>query len=316
MSGIVLGVAPRPAGTVPAVRTPTELTGNSVTDTLRPLRSEIADLAADSVPAPPADTLPPLPEKFYAESWRLGLPPVLEREPGVNDPVFSILARLVTSGIFGTLTQERLQQEVARMGGKSRLPYESVVSVTREPVMPGWTALIRLDFRKPIDLPIPYSILGYHPGSFTASEHCLFREWDIGMIRLVEPEQKEGRTESRTIDLDEVHLFSVVEGDVKIDIDYLIDVLLGDAADDTDITALMLCKWKGDWYGVAMGYGDDKAGRSGILSLRQDKILLPPPDGLRGVGRQMRARAELLEKVWNAGGAGLEGPAYWRFGSP
>ncbi len=239
----------------------------------------------------------------------IGLPAVLERQPGVNDPIFSILTRLVTSGTYGTITQERLRQEVARIGGKSRLPYESVVSITREPVKPGWTALIRLEFQEPIDLPVPYSILGYHPGSFTASQQCVFREWEVGKIRLSESEQKGDHTETRTIDLEDVHLFASVEGEVKIDIDAWIDALLGGAIDDTDITALMLGRWQGEWYGVAMGYGHDHSGRSGILSLRQDKILFPTPDGLRGVGRQMRARAERLGRIWDAGGARLDGVA-------
>jgi hypothetical protein len=262
-----------------------------------------------SAPPTPADTLHWVAATPAAASAHFGLPPLLEPEPGVNDPVFSILTRLITGGSYGTLTEERLRQELARMGGKSRLPYQSVVSVTREPVNPGSTALVTVEFKKPIDLPIPYSILGYHPGSFLVSQHCLFREWDLGKVRLLEPDQKDARSVARNIDLEEVHLFAVVEGKVRIDIDALVDLLLGDAADDTDITALMLCRWKGEWYGVAMGYGDDKGGRSGILSLRQDKILLPPPEGLRGVGRQMRARAELLGRAWNAGGGGMGDPA-------
>lgn len=251
-----------------------------------------------------------------ADSVHVGLPAILKQEPGVNDPVFAILTGLVTSGIYGTITRERLEQEVARTGGKSRLPFESVVSIKREPVKPGLTALVTLDFKEPIDLPIPYSILGYHPGSFRASQHCLFREWEIGKIRLSEAEQKDDRTETHTIDLEDVHLFASVEGDVQIDIDAWLDALLGGAIDDTDVTALMLCRWQGEWYGVAMGYGHDKSGRSGVLSLREDKILFPTPDGLRGIGRQMRANAERLGRMWDAGGAGLDGMARWRMMDP
>jgi hypothetical protein len=270
-----------------------------------------ADATASPVTTTDVDTLPTVPSTPPSGWVHIGLPPVLDPEPGVNDPVFSILTRLVTSGIYGTITQERLQQEIARIGGKSRLPYESVVSITREPVEPGRTALVCLEFKTPIDLPVPYSILGYHPGSFTASQHCLFREWELGRISLSETEQKGDQTEIRTIDLEDVHLFASVEGEVKIDIDAWIDALLGGAIDDTDITALMLCRWRGGWYGVAMGYGHDQSGRSGILSLREDKILFPTPDGLRGVGRQMRTKAEYLGKVWDVGEARLGGrPAH------
>jgi hypothetical protein len=190
------------------------------------------------------------------------------------------------------------------------------LSITREPVKPGQTALVRLVFAAPIDLPVPYSILGYHPGSFTASQSCLFREWELGRVRLSEAEQKGDRTEVHTIDLEDVHLFAAVEGDVKIDIDALVDAMLGGAIDDTDVTTLMLFRWQGEWYGAAMGYGKDRHGRSGILSLRRDKILFPTPDGLRGVGRQMRTKAELLGKVWDATQARLEAPVPDQFSAP
>jgi hypothetical protein len=301
-------VGPATAAVAAASSRPVSSPGAAGTQRLAP-PGPLVD-ATPVLSAPDGDTLRSVPNGNTPETVHIGLPDILEPEPGVNDPVFSILTRLVTSGTYGTVTQERLQREVARMGGKSRLPYESVVSITRMPVEPGKTALIRLEFKKPIHLPIPYSILGYHPGSFNASQHCLFREWEIGKIQLAEGELKDGRTVIHTIDLEDVHLFASVEGDVNVDIDAWIDALLGDLIDDTDITALMLCRWQGEWYGVAMGYGHDKSGRSGILSLRQDKILMPPPDGLRGVGRQMRAKAEYLGKVWDTDEARLGDPGH------
>ncbi len=291
-AGAALAATPPVSGSRSGVGAAAALPAPAPADTLRPPAGPQAD------PAPPL-----MPDTADSNQVSIGLPAILEREPGVNDPVFSILTRLVTSGIYGTITQERLRQEIARLGGESRLPYESVVSITRQPVQPGRTALIRVEFKEPIDLPVPYSILGYHPGSFTASQSCLFREWELGTVHLSEAEKKGDRTEVRTIDLDDVHLFAAVEGDVKIDIDALVDAVLGGAIDDTDVTTLMLCRWRGEWYGAAMGYGKDRHGRSGILSLRRDKILFPTPDGLKGVGRQMRTKAEHLGKVWDAEGA-------------
>jgi hypothetical protein len=75
--------------------------------------------------------------------------------------------------------------------------------------------------------------------------------------------------------------------------------MLGGAIDDTRVTTLVLCRHNGEWLGVATGYGRGGEGRSGVLSLRENKILFPTPDALKGLGRRMRGKAESLAKLWD-----------------
>ena len=237
-------------------------------------------------------------KQWAADTVAVGLPDTLEPAAGVRDPVFAILAGLVSTGCYGTMTEERLERELHRLGTKTNLPYRSVVAVTRLPVQAGYTSRVTVSFDGPLDLPVPYSILGYHPGSFTASEVCNFREWEFPGMQLVETSGTGKDSRTRTIQLEEVHLFALETGEIWIDIDALIDKLLGGAIDDTRVTALVLCKYKGEWLGIATGYGRDQEGRSGILSLKEDKILFPTPDELKGVGRQLRGKAEVLSRIW------------------
>jgi hypothetical protein len=184
------------------------------------------------------------------------------------------------------------------MAAKSKLPYRTVEEVTRLPVQPGYSARVTVSFREPLDLPVPYSILGYHPGSFTASTVCNFREWEFPALQFVETSGTGKGARTRTIDLTEVHLFALETGVIWIDIDAVVDKLLGGAIDDTRVTVLALCKHEGEWIGVATGYGRDGHGRSGILSLREDKILFPTPDVLKPLGRRLRGKAEALSEIW------------------
>jgi len=256
-------------------------------------RAEDLAIVPAPAPAPPAD----------------GLPEILGAAEGVKDPVFGLLINLVATGSYGTLTQERLVRELGRLKTTSPLPYRTVRSVTREAVRPGWTSRVTVELVTPLDLDVPYSILGYHPGSFTTTQRCTFREWQFPSLDLVEVSGSGKETKRRAVTLEEVHLFALDEGEIWIDIDALVDRLLGGAIDDTRVTVLALARYEGEWIGVASGYGREGKGRSGLMSFRRDKILFPTPEALKGIGRQLRSKAEALARIWDAGEAGRGAPA-------
>ncbi len=231
-----------------------------------------------------------------------GIPEVLQLQDGVKDPVFAILVGLVQSDAYGTLTEDRVQSALQTCKAKSRLPYASLQDLTRTPVLLGHTALVTIHFNGDLDLPIPYSILGYHPGSFTATQTCIFREWNLGRVRMSDTEKVHGKWVPATIDLEDVHLFGLQQGTVVIKIDAFVDKLLGSLLDTTDVTALMLCRYHGDWLGFAMGYNDKHSGRSGAFRFARDEIIFPSPDAMKTVGRTMRAQAEALGAQWAMSG--------------
>ena len=75
------------------------------------------------------------------------------------------------------------------------------------------------------------------------------------------------------------------------------------------MTVLALGRYQGEWIGVASGYGREGRGRSGLLGFQKDKIIFPTPDALKGVGRQLRSKAEMLARIWEAGEQGMGTPA-------
>lgn len=225
----------------------------------------------------------------------IGLPISLPYVDEIRDPIFSILVGLVDSNIYGTLTQDRLAMQLDRMGGTSHLPYKSVREVTRLPAGGGRpTNEISVIFDGQLALPIPYSILGYNPGSFRATERCLFREWNLGTVTLQHSRKRGEEIEMVPVVLEDVHLYGLEQGEVTLDIDGWVDRMFGGNLDDTDIVGLMLCRYQGKWIGVAMGYNEDKRGRSGALDFREDKVVFPSPDEIKTVGRTMRGRLEGL----------------------
>jgi hypothetical protein len=226
----------------------------------------------------------------------IGLPIHLPVADAVQDPIFSILIGLIEHNVYGTLSQSRLQNEVDRQGRPSKLPYQSIQQVVRLPMSEDRpTGEVEVRFDGDIKLAIPYSILGYNPGSLRASAVCLFQEWDLGDLTLAHPVKKEGdKWIHKPVELTNAHLFGIVEGELLLDIDGWLDKLLGGKLDDTEITALLLCQYEGDWHGFAMGYNSSKKGRSGALNFRKDKVVFPSPSEIKTVGRRMRSRVEKL----------------------
>lgn len=222
-----------------------------------------------------------------SESARFALPDVLPVVDEVKDPVFAILVGLVRSDSYGSLSREHLERELRRRPGRSRLPYQRLKELRRLPGAQGETALVSAQFNGPLDMAIPYSILWYHPGKLSATPTCVFREWMLGSVHVP-------RTGGPPVALEDLHLFGLSEGRLRVDIDWWLDRLLGGALDDTAVTGALVFRYHSRWLGMAVGYNDRQNGRSGAFDLGADRVVFPVPVELRAVGRQMRERMESL----------------------
>jgi len=210
------------------------------------------------------------------------LPDPLPFASSVKDPVYAVLLGLLDSESFGLLSREHLEREMRRTGTTTRLPYQKVAWVSRQSREPGQVSEITLEFLGPIKVPVPYSILGYHPGNVLASPTCRLREWKLGELAL-------GAQGER---FDDVRLLAVEEGQLQVDIDRLVDLLAGSALDDTRLSGLAVLRHRGRRLGVAFGYNDEARARYGVFDFAADKILIPVPAALRGVPGDLRRRAE------------------------
>jgi hypothetical protein len=140
---------------------------------------------------------------------------------------------------------------------------------------------VSITFLGELKTPVPYDILGYHPGSVQASDTVSFREWHI-------PRRTIRWSGREPLELTDVYVFGIREGWTVIDIDGWMDLLLGGSLDDTRIITLVLFKHHGNWHGLAAGFGKSGEGRSGVFSFSENRILFPTPDRFRGLGPYFR----------------------------
>jgi len=249
---------------------------------------------------PPAETpelsigTPPLPDSVSLGEAPdpCALPPVLPTTPEVQDPVFSILLALIEGDRCGTISAERMSREIAGTGRSTNIPVDFLSELRRSVLEGSPHAEIVLTSRDDIDLPVPYRVLVYHPGSMRASRILELDEWSLGTVRISGPRGKDGTR--IPVVLDDVRLWGIRRGSVMLDVDGWLDKVMGSKLDDTRLVGFALFRYGGQLLGMAMGYNPDGKGRSGTFHFQRDSILFPNPPPLRAAGAHLRARLERL----------------------
>jgi hypothetical protein len=195
-------------------------------------------------------------------------------EAVVPDRFYSYLIGLIEANACGSVDDSQLGEVLRQYRGKTSIPFETIKEIKRGCVSGTTVRDVSIVFKNPLETPVPYSILGYHPGSVGASQSVGFLEWDL-------PTEKIAVRGREPVELSQVFVFGVYEGWAIVDIDAWIDKLLGGVLDDTRIIVLVLFKYRGDWHALAAGYDRQGNGRSGIFNFRTNKILFPTPRELQ-----------------------------------
>lgn len=219
------------------------------------------------------------------------LPDSLPAPADITDPVFSLLIGMVEGDLYGLLTHERLEREIAALGRPTQLPIDHIRQIRRDPGTDGRGGRVRVLATGRIDLAVPYRVLLYHPGSFRASPALEMTEWNLGTVSIADPQ---GRRGAPPIVLEDVRLWGLARGEVLLDVDGWLDRLLGRRLDDTHVVGFALFRYEGERVGMAMGYNRSGEGRSGTFSFRMDRILFPNPPPMRVAGAHLRGRLEML----------------------
>ena len=187
----------------------------------------------------------------------------------------------------GHFSGAELIRRVDSSGRPSPIPYRGVIWQRRTPLADSSGTSVETVFDRPIDLPVPYDILGYHPGSFRTTGRFVLREERLGDLLLPDDRERPA-TPIPPVTITDVHLFVLTEGALDIDIDGWLDKLAGGNLDDTTIRALSVFRRDGRWYGLALGVNPEGQGRSGVFDFGTEKVLYPTPEDFKIVARYLR----------------------------
>lgn len=226
------------------------------------------------------------PDSLLAEADTLPHPTDPYLASGVSDPIFAYLIGLLDRGIYGTVTETHLDRVLGATSGKSCIPHRLISESRRAAVTPGKRAWTSVTFAERLKVPIPYSILGYNPGSLVASQEVTLEETHFSRMRIPNPAQ-DGPP---VIEISDLRLWALVDGEIVVDIDGWVDALLGGKLDDTYIVGLAIFWLQEKRFAMALGFNSEGVGRSGALDLESDRICFPSPIEIKAIGRCLRAR--------------------------
>ena len=135
-----------------------------------------------------------------------------------------------------------------------------------------------------LEFPMPYSILGYHPGTVVVKSPLVFDEWSLGS-RTIEV-RVEGET--RRYAVDALTVFQVRRGANYLDVDAWLDNLLGDVVDDSWTLAFAV-GWEDDRL-LGFGVSTGRKGRRifGELNFRTGEIEVHDRPVIRGLAAHVR----------------------------
>jgi hypothetical protein len=224
--------------------------------------------------------------------------------PEIRDPFYAFILEITAVDSLGAWTRDDLQAYVARSGRPTRMPLDRLRHISRRAaagpeseiqrgaqVFRIWEIALEDDLR----LPMPYSILGYHPGHLLISRDLKFSEWrlDRRNIHVVR-----GDTVA-VIPARQVTAFRLDEGWVILDVAAVIDRVLGAKLDDSWTVGFAVCRVEDRLCGLGLGYSRSFRKLFGEIDFRSDEILahgrplargfssfvrpwLDPPEGVPG----------------------------------
>lgn len=207
-----------------------------------------------------------------------GGPPQPLAPGGVIEPFFGFLLNIMDADTTGTWTGAQIARFGIENGHPSRLPVERVVEIRRRRPHPverqRWPeakllAMWEFTLDEDIKHSMPYSILGYHPGSFSVARRLVLSELGLGTVTF--DTDQEDFPQGRTVS--DIRALRLDSGWVVLDADYLPDKLLGGALDDA-WTQGFVAGWEGDQrIGITVAVKRDGGTIFGQFDFVEDKIM-------------------------------------------
>ena len=195
----------------------------------------------------------------------------------VKDTFFAYVLGIIKSGVDVDMDNQAMRDILTEFKSALNLPFDLVARVTQGAAPGSDTRLIGLDFTADVVIPIPFSLLFYHPGSITSDRNLVFE-----VLRSTYVDPGAPNTPAPVYDL------VLTQGRVLVDVDDWLEWLFAAYLEDTWIRHIVFFTWRGDWVGELYGTGK-RTGRQlrAFFDFTKNKILFPEPAELAGIGRRL-----------------------------
>ena len=191
----------------------------------------------------------------------------------VRDTFFAWLVGVVDAGRDASIDNAGLREVLTEFRSTIALPFDRIGLVRHLAPQPDLRGRLDIEFDGDIDVPVPFSLLWYHPGSLRSTPVVRFEERRFSSLPTAGGPAAEP-----------VYSFRLVEGEMVIDIDRWVDVLLGNIADDLTIRIVAIARWRGAWRCLLGGTGREDRRIIAAFDLARNTITFPVPHELTRLG--------------------------------
>lgn len=234
-------------------------------------------------------------------------PPAAAAGDTIVEPFFAFVLARSEADSLGMWRGADVAALGRERGRPSRLPVERLVSLERRRPAPGTEgrhggARVRAEwiirFDDALGFPLPYSILGYHPGSLRVSPSLVLAELEPMDLTISWREKKDRVSRP----LAAIRVFVCEGGYLLLDADAVVDRLLGDLLDDSWTVGFVTARDGAARLGLGVMLGRDGRAIYGEFDFARDRIEphgRPLAGALAGTTRRWLDPASgLLPRPW------------------
>ena len=192
----------------------------------------------------------------------------------VADPFIAMVIGLLVHDAFVCLGGDTLRHLFPQLADAADIPFESLHSFSRVPLEQTAVRRFQVNFAGDLEVPLPIRILGYHPGRVRLAKTITGDQRVIRRIPLPHPDP------SQSSAIGPVYVVEFEPGDIQVDLDWWLDLLLGRNFGDLDARLVLIFRYRRIWFGVLGGYGNDGRVLSWTFELKHSYFLVRPPPTL------------------------------------
>ena len=193
----------------------------------------------------------------------------------VRDTFFAYVLGIVFTGTEVDIDNAGMRSILKEFQTKLKFPFDLVGRVVQHGELDTDQRTISLVFADPVAIPIPYSFLGYHPGTLRSTQELDFR---VTRSSYIDPRDPSLYTP--------VYNLALADGSVVIDIDDWLVYLLSNVVDKLEVRHIVFFSYQGEWIGLVEGRGRvfNRTMRE-YFSFTSNRIIYPVPDRLDAMGQ-------------------------------
>ena len=199
----------------------------------------------------------------------------------VKDTFFAYILGIIASGVETEIDNEQMRDILVEFKSPLNLPFDLISLVSQHADPQTGERRIGLEFQHDVVIPVPFSLLFYHPGSITLTQRVSF---DVHQSTWADPT---AGTDAPPPD-GSVYDLVLAEGSILVDIDEWLVALFSSTLEDTWIRHIVFFRWHHDWIGMLEGTGrTTQRVLRAYFDLTKNTIMFPAPQSLKNAGKEI-----------------------------